>query len=265
MIKNSRITSVLNANFLDSTITGFPTFQLPDLDLKSEVNFDLPSNLRLGHLAEKVVSELINASANFNVLYENVQILEVKRTIGELDFIIENNLNNDIIHLEVAYKFYLYDPSISIDPTRNWIGPNRNDSLVEKLEKLKSRQFPLLQHPVLESMLKNIEISKVKQALCFMHSLFIPFDFNGTLDPLYKPAIKGYYLSLDKFRSIDHSTKNYHLPKKIDWGIDPKENSTWSSFDQIEKQISLSIGENQSALCWQKQGNLYSVFFIVWW
>jgi hypothetical protein len=35
--------------------------------------------------------------------------------------------------MELAYKFYLFDPSISSEPINNWIGPNRN-SLQEKLE-----------------------------------------------------------------------------------------------------------------------------------
>jgi hypothetical protein len=35
--------------------------------------------------------------------------------------------------MELAYKFYLFDPSISSEPINNWIG-NRNDSLQEKLE-----------------------------------------------------------------------------------------------------------------------------------
>jgi hypothetical protein len=140
MNTKSRITSVLKANNLDLSITGLETFHLSELNRVNELNFQLPTNVRLGHLVEKIVSELIKSSTNYKVLYENVQIINDKKTIGEIDFIIENINKKELIHLEMAYKFYLFDPNISADPINNWIGPNRNDSLKEKLDKLKKLQ-----------------------------------------------------------------------------------------------------------------------------
>ena len=142
----SRIASILESNYLDSSVTGFQTFDLSELHLTTDVNLQLPTNLRLGHLAEKVVSELIRSSTNYEVLYENIQLIENKNTIGEIDFIVQNTVTSQLTHVEMAYKFYLLDPTISSETINNWIGPNRNDSLKEKLEKLKSKQFPLLYH-----------------------------------------------------------------------------------------------------------------------
>jgi hypothetical protein len=48
-------------------------------------------------------------------LYENIQVIEDKKTIGEIDFIIEDKNTKQVIHMELAYKFYL-DPSISSEP-----------------------------------------------------------------------------------------------------------------------------------------------------
>jgi hypothetical protein len=58
------------------------------LHLTTDLEFQLPTNIRLGHLVEKIVAELI-ASTNYKVLYENIQVIEDKKTIGEIDFIIE--------------------------------------------------------------------------------------------------------------------------------------------------------------------------------
>jgi len=137
MNTKSRITSILKTNTLDTSVTGLQTFNLSALRLKNEPEFQLPTNIRLGHLAEKVVSGLIKSSTNYKILFENIQIVKDKQTIGEIDFIIEEIKSKQLIHLELAYKFYLFDPTISSEPMHNWIGPNRNDSLKEKLEKLK--------------------------------------------------------------------------------------------------------------------------------
>ena len=89
MKTKSRIVSILKANSLDYSITGLQTFNLSELSLATDLEFQLPTNIRLGHLAERIVSELIKSSSNYKVLYENVQVIEDKNTIGEIDFIIE--------------------------------------------------------------------------------------------------------------------------------------------------------------------------------
>jgi hypothetical protein len=265
MKTKSRIVSILKASSLDFSITGLPTFNLSALNLATELEFQLPANLRLGHLAEKIVAELIKASTNYKVLYENVQVTEDKRTIGEIDFIIENNITKQLTHVELAYKFYLFDPNISSEPLNNWIGPNRNDSLKEKLEKTKTKQFPLLYHNRTKSKLNNIEIDEVTQALCLLVSLFIPYQYQASLNPIYEKAVKGYYLNFETFLRLDHFAKNYYIPAKKEWGMDPAENEIWTDFNGVEKYLSTSIQEKQAPFCWQKYKNSYVAFFIVWW
>ena len=108
METKQRIASILKANCLDFSITGLPAFNLSELDLVKELEFQLPNNIRLGHLVEKIVSELIKSSSNYKVLYENIQIIDGKKTIGEIDFIIEDLNTKTLIHMELAYKFYLF-------------------------------------------------------------------------------------------------------------------------------------------------------------
>lgn len=265
MNSKARIASILNANNLDYSITGLLSFNLSILHLNKELNFELPTNIRLGHLAEKILSELIKSSTNYKVLHENVQIIESKKTIGEIDFIIEDIDDKKLIHLELAYKFYLFDPSISTLAINNWIGPNRNDSLKDKLEKLKKKQFPLLQNESTKSTFNSIDMNTVSQALCLLVSLYIPYEFKDNLTLSYERAIKGYYLSLDKFVNLDNSEKSYHLPAKKEWGIDPSENEIWTNLSGIENYIRTSIEEKQAPLCWQKHKGTYQEFFIVWW
>jgi hypothetical protein len=262
---SARITSILNAKSLDFSITDFSTFSLSRLKLSSKPVFDLPTNLRLGHLAERVVSGLINASSNYELLHENIQLIENKKTIGELDFILREIESQQLIHLELAYKFYLFDPSISADQVNNWIGPNRNDSLKEKLAKLKNKQFPLLHHPCTKATLQDIFPSDVSQALCFLISLFIPYEFKSKLAPEYEKAVKGYYLNFNKFLALDDSEKTYYIPAKKEWGIAASENSIWNEFKEVKEQLKTAINEKQAVLIWQKAGAVYSEIFVIWW
>ncbi len=265
MNSKHRIASILQANTLGTEITGFETFHLSQLNLTTVLDFELPTNLRLGHLVEKIVAELIKSSTNYKILFENIQIKEDKRTIGELDFIIENSITKQLIHLELAYKFYLFDPTISSAPINNWIGPNRNDSLKEKLDKLKRKQFPLLYHTCAKSTLNDIETDKVSQALCLLVSLFIPYKYNESFSPNYEKAIKGYYLDFETFKTLDHSANAYYIPSKKEWGINPSENEIWTDFMGVENYIRISMEEKQAPLCWQKHNDSYIAFFIVWW
>ncbi|TDD97461.1 DUF1853 family protein [Flavobacterium cellulosilyticum] len=265
MNSKSRIASILNAKSLGSSVTGFPTFELSDLHIQKELDFILPTNIRLGHLAEKIVSRLIQSSLNYTLVYENVQILEHQKTIGEIDFIIEDIKKKQILHLELAYKFYLFDPNISSEGIHNWIGPNRNDSLIEKLDKLNTKQFPLLYHPCTALQLENIDVKTISQALCLLVSLFVPYDFKTKLDSDYQKAIKGYYFNFETFNNLDTSDKLYFLPPKTAWGIDPSENKIWSDYNNIKEQLKKSIHEKQAPLCWQQHQGTYMEFFIVWW
>lgn len=260
-----RIASILRTESLDTSVSNLISFHLSDLILDNNLEFELAQNVRLGHLAEKVVSGLIKSSSNYKVLYENIQVIEEKTTIGEIDFILENLISKQLIHVELAYKFYLFDPNISTEAVNNWIGPNRNDSLIDRLEKLKKKQFPLLHHKAAKTVLNNIDIDEVSQALCLLVSLFIPYEYKGSFNPVYKKAIKGYYLNFENFSALNNAEKTYHIPSKKEWGIEPSENNTWTHYNGIEEQIKTHLKEKQAPLIWQKIKDSYIAFFIVWW
>ena len=157
MESKPRIQSILETQTLDFSHLGFEPFYLSELVLPTNPNIEITENIRLGHRVEKIVSNLIKASTNYKIHYENLKIKQGNKTIGEIDFIIEEIQTKQLIHLELAYKFYLFDPSLSTTQFENWIGPNRNDSLKEKVEKLREKQFPLLHNPQTKALVTDID------------------------------------------------------------------------------------------------------------
>ncbi len=262
---DSRIASVLSSKSLGEEITGFPSFELSDLNLPPSLNIELPLNRRLGHFIEVIVSNCIKSSENYRMIDESIQIIEDKNTLGELDFILEEKANSRLIHLELAYKFYLYDPGLSQSQVENWIGPNRNDFLIKKLEKLRHKQFPLLHHASVKKRLQVEKTDQIDQRLCLLASLYLPFQKEVVLDSVYHDFIKGYYFTLEEFEREHSPNKRYYLPTKTEWGIDPSTNKSWSSYADIEEELIESLTGKRSRLCWQKVGDEFQEIFVVWW
>ena len=159
-------------------------FELKQLDLSKEkstpFNNSIAKNLRLGKRVERFISHQLQQYSSIKILAENIQIQNGKTTVGEIDFIIQQN--NIPIHLEVVYKFYLYDESVGETELAHWIGPNRKDSLVEKLTKLKEKQLPLVYKeqtiPLLKSL--NLNSENIQQQVYFKAQLFVPFQLRNT-------------------------------------------------------------------------------------
>lgn len=260
-----RINSILTAPCLDQTVTDCLSWKPNALEFDTDPEISIPTNLRLGQQVEKTLIELIKGSRNYSVIHDGVQIKKDGKTIGELDAIIRDEENGQLIHLEIAYKFYLLDPSISSDPIKQWIGPNRNDTLHEKLHKIKRKQFPILKTPEVEEMIGKEITSNCTQALCLMAYLYIPRDSDITMPNNVSHAVVGHYLTFQILVQLDHTSRLYRIPKKTDWGIDPATCVHWFRFDEIQPSLAKSMDEKRSMLVWEKAGNEYSTFFVVWW
>ncbi len=132
---------------LVESLLKIPLFNFEELSKPPfEINtakIDIHDNEVLGKRIEHFFEHCIVNSKRYDLISNNIQVFKDKVTIGELDFIVKDLFKDKIIHIELIYKFYLYDPEISMELDR-WIGPNRNDSLLRKVEKLKNHQFPLL-------------------------------------------------------------------------------------------------------------------------
>ncbi|HFU75616.1 MAG TPA: DUF1853 family protein, partial [Arcobacter sp.] len=122
----------------NNTITQLQLFEF-DLINIDQINFSklkIKQKLPLGKRVEQFFQFYLSHSKRYNIIKQNIQIIHNKNTIGEIDFILYDKLKMKTIHLELVYKFYLYDSTFN-DGFHGYIGPNRDDTLVKKITKLK--------------------------------------------------------------------------------------------------------------------------------
>ena len=247
---------------------GNAVFNIQQFEISSKSNkieIDLDKNLRLGKYVERLVSFELEQQNDISVLAENIQIQDGKITLGELDCLLIRD--NKPIHLEVIYKFYLYDASVGNSEIDHFIGPNRKDSLIEKLTKLKEKQLPILYSDACKPYLDKLELSpeNISQQVYFKAQLFVPFsNQNRELKTLNTNCIVGFYVKQNELPQF--SACKFYIPNKMDWLLLPHTHVNWLYFDDFKMATEDYFEQKFSALCWVKfkSGELKKVF-LVWW
>lgn len=222
--------------------------------------------LRLGKWVENFVSFQLQHDSHIKIIEENLQIKSNKITIGELDLLLLKDKHP--IHLEIIYKFYLYDNTNNYaNELSHWIGPNKNDALVYKLNKLKEKQLPLLHHPRTRHALEKypFDINSIKQQVCFKAQLFLPYDDKDlNVSPINTSCVVGWYLNIERISELENF--EFYIPEKLEWLCQPKENLNWLPFIEAKNKIDIYITNNRSPLCWLKnENNILQKCFITWW
>jgi uncharacterized protein len=248
------------------------TFNFPEIQITKTLERDLqklehPRNSVLGKRMESFFEIAIRHSDNYEPISSNIQIIQDKRTLGELDFLVLDKVRSQALHVELVYKFYVYDRTISPELNR-WIGPNRKDSFSEKLNKLVIRQFPLLYNPETIKYLANLSLKAedIEQKLCFKAQLFLPEPETLNNQKLVNPdCYTGKCLKLTEFKNLNLRENLFHSPKKKDWSSFPAHNQEWYTFQEILEQIKIFFEREKSPLIWMKTRNSYESFFLVWW
>lgn len=227
-------------------------------------NETISDNLRLGKRVERFVSAELQNDARIEVLLENTQIQNQKLTIGELDCLLK--LDETPIHLEIIYKFYLYDSNVGSTEIEHWIGPNRNDNLLKKLTKLRDKQLPLLYNAHTKSHLDilNLKAESILQRVCFKAQLFTPYSYTVDFNLLNKDCLKGFYIPFSEIEQF--ASCKFYIPNKVDWLLEVETQIDWLSYALFLEKLRILINEKTAPLCWIKfPTGAVQKFFVVWW
>lgn len=248
----------------NNAVLGLQQFELPKQN-DAVFNEQIPQNLRLGKRVERFVSHELNHQNEIEVLLENKQVQHEKRTIGELDCILKQNKTP--IHLEIIYKFYLYDKSVGTTEIEHWIGPNRNDTLLKKVTKLKEKQLPLLYSKHTKPILNHLKLNAetIQQKVYFKAQLFTAYNESlPKFKLLNKACLNGFYIHLSTIEEFNNC--KFYIPTKLNWLTEIQTQINWLNFRTFSEKITAIVQEKTSPLCWIKFPNgITQKFFVVWW
>lgn len=190
---------------------------------------------------------------DWQLLEHHVQVFDTtnKQTLGELDLLVQHTPSQQYFHIELAAKFYLRHPEKIGLNEDHWLGPQTNDRLDLKLDKLYKKQLPFLHHEATQISLVDRQLDHpYKQALIMKGYLFHPWQQGKTLtDSTNKAVLNGRWLHEKDFEHLRLKNKDQL------WAILPKHNwlgpfngqhidSLISNGDTISEAISLHFKES---------------------
>lgn len=244
--------------------TSFNPFIFSEESISQSV-IDVPKNFMLGKQAEFLFESYLTISKRYNIIASNIQIQGAIKTVGEIDYFVKDKLLDKTLHIELACKFYLFDDSEKA-PLARWIGPNRKDSLQEKVDKLTTKQFPILYKDETKSILDQYGLNPldIEQQLCLKAFLFVPKSSKKeNFASVFKKCIVGYWVS---YTNLNLDTKaTYYIPTKKEWLHPITSFNSWYDAEIAKEKISQSISEKRSPLVYKKTAQNVEQFFVVWW
>lgn len=235
---------------LSSPLSFEPARYLPPSHLEKLEAWDLdlgtappllrePPQRRLGFYFERLYQVLLEDLLGWDILLKNQQIQSNGRTIGELDFVVHNRIEDRIEHHEIAVKYYL---GVARPGYRTlWYGPNARDRLDLKTDNLLHHQSRRTHQPETQELLEKADIAGPLTARIFMPGyLFYPGGVTISA-PDYVPDnhLRGSWLYLSKARAMDTSRWiQLHKPHWIGpWlqDVPPEPETAFEALERIER------------------------------
>lgn len=246
----------------DNTVMNLTQF---NTNIALPPKFNIPTNTesRLGKRIERFFNFELSLDESISILLENYQVQDDKITLGEVDFLIEKN--GIPIHIEVVYKFYVIDTSIGTNEIEHCVAPNKKDSLIKKITKLKTKQLPLIYNSKIETKLNdlNVDSSEIEQYVFFKAQLFLPINSpNFEFKFLNKKCVSGYYFHYTDLENFN--TCMFYIPKKENWIQVPYLEVKWMCYSNFKENIKKQLEKQITPLVWIKfiDGKLQKCFII---
>lgn len=146
---------------------------------------------RLGLYFESLWHFFLDSDAESELLAHNLPVREAGRTVGEFDCLYRCQKSGQVVHLELAVKFYLYtgaDSGGTGDGRADWLGPGRRDRLDRKLDHLATRQTRLADEGAARRLLESRRLMPARREVVVKGRLFRRPDQPCLPPPGFNPA-----------------------------------------------------------------------------
>ena len=147
---------------------------------------------RLGVYFEQLWHFFLQQDPETELIAHNIAVHEAGKTLGEFDAIYYDRQLGCHVHLELAVKYFLGLPrnrggGYSTN-RREWLGPDRRDSLAAKLDRLLQHQSRLGDTAAGRRKLAALNIHTFRREIALKGSLFRPLSAPPPPPPGYNPA-----------------------------------------------------------------------------
>lgn len=191
---------------------------------------------RLGHYFENLLAFWLSWQGNplYRLVYRGLAVRSQHRTIGELDFLVEDQRSGQLQHWEVAVKFYL--GTRPDGQYRHWLGPALQDRLDLKVERLLRHQLELPFTLEGASLLRDLGLPQTEPVCLLKGRLFYP---SGADVAAWSPTaatpghLQGWWMPMD------HFLHRYAGNGSVSWIQLPKEH--WLT--TIDARVSIGDAE----------------------
>lgn len=225
---------------------------------------------RLGKYFENLLHYFFIFHPNIEVLEFGKQIFNGKITIGEMDFILMNKTSKEIIHLEVAVKYFAKKKGES--DFKYFICPNGKRNFDDKIEKTFGKQLRITERPETKALLNKKNYFPIKsyhfiKGILFYHTDEIDTFEHSNLNPNHK---KSWWMFQKEIMELNNESK-YKIVHKLKWlseEIEEDESEllskkelmgVLSSHFEIISQGQLIVEFEKSELLWRERSRGFVV------
>ncbi|WP_442934836.1 DUF1853 family protein [Nitrincola sp. A-D6] len=167
---------------------------------------------------------------DYDLLEHNLQIRSPdKRTLGELDLLIRHRYSHEVLHLELAVKFYLAVPQQPSEINLAcYIGPGLKDRLLRKYQHTCNHQLPLSSSEVAQTQLAAKHLHVDQAQAVFRGRLFQPLAIAAEGQPAWLAQAQLGQLN---------THANFLCLQRRQWFAAISENHDSHAFDQLTHQL----------------------------
>jgi hypothetical protein len=210
----------------------------------------------LGSYFETLFSFAIAHLSHLTLCLQHFQIESDGKTLGEVDMLVETP-DGQLHQFEIAIKFYLQRPDLF---PHDWIGPNKNDSLLKKVTRAREHQLGILRTKEGEAAIAELANGRVPQAsLLIFGRLYLALNNADDVTAWLAQTEQGGWIRVSQMALLMPHFSCFSILQKPHWLANPNitDNFAFNSLQSAYNLVSEFLHDSrpQHVLLWRAVRN----------